>query len=130
MIVTVFPFKLHRLGHKVFAYLVVNVGLMSLTQLVASRHSKHLPILDEMGTCLVSRSKLLSLSWLQSPSAVVLEPQKESLTLDQLFPNTSWEIDGETVETLSDFIFLAPKPLQMVTAAMKLKDAYSLEGKL
>ena len=41
-----------------------------------------------------------------------------------------WEIDGETVETVSDFIFWAPKSLQMVTAAMKLKDAYSLEGKL
>ena len=46
-------------------------------------------------------------------------------------PITSWEIDGETVETVSDFIFLGtPKSLQMVTAAMKLKDAYSLEGKL
>ena len=42
-------------------------------------------------------------------------------------PSTSWEIDGETV---SDFIFWAPKSLQMVTAAMKLKDTYSLEGKL
>ena len=40
---------------------------------------------------------------------------------------TSWEIDGETEETVSDFIFWAPKSLQMVTAAMKLKDAYSLE---
>ena len=45
-------------------------------------------------------------------------------------PITSWEIDGETVETLSDFIFLGSKITQMVTAAMKLKDAYSLEGKL
>ena len=45
-------------------------------------------------------------------------------------PITSWEIDGETVETVSDFIFWVPKSLQMVTAAMKLKDAYSLEGKL
>ena len=46
-------------------------------------------------------------------------------------PTTSWEIDGETVETVSDFIFWgAPKSPQMVTAAMKLKDAYSLEGKL
>ena len=45
-------------------------------------------------------------------------------------PITSWEIDGETVETGSDFILGAPKSLQMVTAAMKLKDAYSLEGKL
>ena len=45
-------------------------------------------------------------------------------------PNTSWEIDGETVDTVSDFIFWAPTSLQMVTAAMKLKDSYSLEGKL
>ena len=46
-------------------------------------------------------------------------------------PITSWEIDGETVETVSDFLFLgAPKSLKMVTAAMKLKDAYSLEEKL
>ena len=45
-------------------------------------------------------------------------------------PITSWEIDGETVETVSDFIFLGSKILQMVIAAMKLKDTYSLEGKL
>ena len=45
-------------------------------------------------------------------------------------PITSWEIDGETVETESDFILGAPKSLEMVTAAMKLKDAYSLEEKL
>ena len=45
-------------------------------------------------------------------------------------PITSWEIDGETVETVSDFIFLRSKSLQMVIAAMKLKDACSLEGKL
>ena len=45
-------------------------------------------------------------------------------------PISSWEIDGETVETVSDFIFGAPKSLQMVITAMKLKDTYSLEGKL
>ena len=45
-------------------------------------------------------------------------------------PITSWQIDGETRETATDFILGAPKSLQMVTAAMKLKDAYSLEGKL
>ena len=45
-------------------------------------------------------------------------------------PITSWQIDGETVETVSDFILGGPKSLQMVTAAMKLKDAYSLEEKL
>ena len=44
-------------------------------------------------------------------------------------PITSWEIDAETVETMSDFIFLALKSLQMVLAAMKLKDTYCLEGK-
>ena len=45
-------------------------------------------------------------------------------------PITSWQIDGETMETVRDFIFLAPKSLQMVTAAMKLKDTYSLGRKL
>ena len=45
-------------------------------------------------------------------------------------PITSWQIDGETTETMTDFILGAPKSLQMVTAAMKLKDACSLEGKL
>ena len=45
-------------------------------------------------------------------------------------PITSWQIDGETVETVTPFIFLGRKSLQMVTAAMELKDAYSLEGKL
>ena len=45
-------------------------------------------------------------------------------------PITSWQIDGETVETVSDFIWGAPKSLKIVIAAMKLKDTYSLEGKL
>ena len=45
-------------------------------------------------------------------------------------PITSWQIDGETMETVTDFISWAPKSLQMLTAAMKLKDAYSLEEKL
>ena len=45
-------------------------------------------------------------------------------------PITSWQLDGETTKTVRDFIWGAPKSLQMVTAAMKLKEAYSLEGKL
>ena len=45
-------------------------------------------------------------------------------------PISSWQKDGETIETVADFIFGVPKSLQMVTAAMKLKDAYSLQGKL
>ena len=57
-----------------------------------------------------------------------LKIQKTNIMASGLI--TSWEIDGETVETVSDFIFCAPKSLQMVIEAMKLKDAYSLEGKL
>ena len=61
-------------------------------------------------------------------SGLKLNIQKTKITASG--PITSWEIDGETVETVSDFILGAPKSLQMVTAALKLKDAYSLEGKL
>ena len=58
-----------------------------------------------------------------------LNIQKTKITVSG--PITSWEIDGETVEVVSDFLFWgAPKSLQMVTAAMKLKDAYSLKEKL
>ena len=57
-----------------------------------------------------------------------LNIQKTKITTSG--PITSWEIDGETMEAVSDFIFWAPKSLQMVTAAMKSKDAYSLEGNL
>ena len=57
-----------------------------------------------------------------------LNIQKTKITASA--PITSWEIDGKTVETVSDFVFWAPKSLEMVIAAMKLKDAYSLEEKL
>ena len=57
-----------------------------------------------------------------------LNIQKTKITASG--PITSWQIGGETVETVSDFIFWTPKSLQMIIAAMKLKDAYSLEGKL
>ena len=54
----------------------------------------------------------------------------QKITIMASDPITSWQIGGETMETVTDFIFLAPKSLQMVTAAMKLKDTCSLEGKL
>ena len=60
--------------------------------------------------------------------ALKLNIQKTKIMASR--PIISWQIDGETVETVADFIFWAPKSLQMVTAAVKLKDAYSLEGKL
>ena len=59
-----------------------------------------------------------------------LKPNIQKSTVMASSPITSWQMDGETMETLTDFIFWAPKSLQLVTAAMKLKDAYSLEGKL
>ena len=65
-------------------------------------------------------------SWLK----VGLKPNIEKSKIMASSPITSWQIDGETVKTVSDFIFWAPKSLQMVTAAMKLKDTYSLEEKL
>ena len=57
-----------------------------------------------------------------------LNVQKTQITASS--PITSWQIDGETMETMRNFIWGAPKSLQMVIAAMKLKDAYSLAGKL
>ena len=61
---------------------------------------------------------------------VVLKLNIQKTKIMASSPITSWQIDGETVETVADYIFRAPKSLQMVTAAMKLKDTYSLEGKL
>ena len=65
--------------------------------------------------------------WSLSPVQCHKSP---SVVHQALYLSDRWEIDGETVETVAVFIFWAPKSLQMVTAAMKLKDAYSLEGKL
>ena len=61
---------------------------------------------------------------------VGLKPNIQKTKIMASGPITSWEIDGKTVETMSDLIFGAPKSLQMVTASMKLKDTYSLEEKL
>ena len=61
---------------------------------------------------------------------VGLKPNIQKTKIMASGPITSWEIDGDTVETVSNFIFWAPKSLQVVTAAMRLKDACSLEGKL
>ena len=61
-------------------------------------------------------------------SALKLNIQKTKIMASS--PITSWQIDGEAVQTVANFILGAPESLQMVTAAMKLKDAYSLEGKL
>ena len=78
-----------------------------------------------------SEEELKSLLMKEESEKVGLKLNIQKTKIMASGPITSWEIDGETVETGSDFIFfLAPKSLQIVTAALKLKDAYSLEEKL
>ena len=75
------------------------------------------------------KSLLMKVKKESGKAGLKLNIQKTKIIASGLI--TSWQIDGETMETVTDFIFWeAPKSLQMVTAAMKLKDAYSLEGKL
>ena len=74
------------------------------------------------------KSLLMKVKEESEKAGLKLNIQKTNITASG--PITPWEIDGETVETVADFILGAPTSLQMVTAAMKLKDAYSLEGKL
>ena len=74
------------------------------------------------------KSLLMKIKEVSEKVGLKLNIQKTKIIASS--PITSWEIDVETVETVADFIFVAPKSLQMVIAAMKLKDAYSLEGKL
>ena len=99
---------------------------------IAGRNINNLRYADDTTFMAESEEKLKSLLM-----KVKVESEKVGLKLSiqktkimASDPITSWQIDGETVETVSDFIFGVPKSLQMVTAAMKLKDAYSLEGKL
>ena len=100
---------------------------------IAGRNINNLRYADD--TTLVAESeeelKSLLMKVKVESEKVCLKLNIQKMKIMASGPITSWEIDGETVETVSDFIFWgAPKSLQMVTAAMKLKDAYSLEGKL
>ena len=98
---------------------------------ISGRNTNHLRYADDT-TLMAECEEELKASWWKRKWRVKngskLNIQKTKIMA--FGPITSWEIDGETVETVSDFIFWAPKSLQMVTAAMKLKDAYSLEEKL
>ena len=98
----------------------------------AGRNINHLRYADDTTLMAESEEKLKSLLMKMKVESekfgLKLNIQKTKIMVSG--PITSWEIDGETVETVSDLIFWAPKSLQMVTAAMKLKDAYPLEGKL
>ena len=99
---------------------------------IARRNMNNLRYADDTTLMAKSEEELKSLLM-----KVTVESEKVGLKLNiqrtkimASGPITSWEIHGETVETVSDFTFWGPKSLQMVTTAMKLKDTYSLEGKL
>ena len=99
---------------------------------IAQRNINNLRYADD--TTLMAESeeepKKLLMKVKEKSEKVGLKLNIQKTTIMASGPITSWEIDGETVETVSDFIFWAPKSLQMVIVAMKLKDTYSLEGKL
>ena len=100
---------------------------------IAGRNINNLRYADDTTLMAESEEELKSLLMKvkEESEKVGLKLSIQKMKIMASGPITSWEIDGETVETVSDFIFfLVPKSLQMVTAAMKLKDAYSLEGKL
>ena len=97
---------------------------------IAKKNSNNLRHADDTTLMAESEEELKSDLMKVESEKVGLKLNIQKMKIMASGPITSWEIDGETVETLSDFIFWASKSLQMVTAAMKLKDAYSLEGKL
>ena len=98
---------------------------------IAGRNINNLRYADDTTLMVESEEELKSLLMKVKVESekVVLQLNIQKTKIMASGPITSWEIDGKTVETLSDFIFWAPKSLQMVIAAMKLKDAYPLKGK-
>ena len=99
---------------------------------IAERNINHLRYADDTTLMAESEEELKSLLMKvkEESKKVCLKLNIQKTKIMASGPITSWEIDGETVETVSDFILGAPKSLQMVIAAMKLKDVYSLEEKL
>ena len=99
---------------------------------IARRNINHLRYADNTTIMVESKKELESLLMKvkEESEKVVLELNIHKTKIMASGPITSWQIDGETVETVTYFILGALKSLQMVTAAMKLKDTYSLEGKL
>ena len=110
----------------------ITKGIIDTQGYIAERNINNLRYADDTTLLAESEEELKSLL-----RKVKVESEKVGLKLNiqktkimASGPITSWEVDGETVETVSDFILGAPKSLQMVIAAMKLKDTESLEGKL
>ena len=97
---------------------------------IAGRNINNFRYVDDTTLMPESEEELKSLLMKVESEKVGLKLNIQKTKIMASGPTTSWEIDGETAETVSDFIFGAPKSLQMVIAAIKLKDAYSLEEKL
>ena len=114
-------------------YIMRNAGL-DKTQAgikIAGRNINNLRHADDITLMAESEEEQKNLLMkVKESEKVGLKLNIQKMKIMESGPITSWEIDGETVETVSDFIFWAPKSLQIVTAAMKLKDAYFLEEKL
>ena len=115
-------------------YIMWNAGLDEAQAgiKIAGRNINHLRYADDTTLMAESEEELrrLLMKVKEENEEVGLKLNIQKTKIIASGPITSWEIDGETVETVSDFILGAPKSLQMVTADMKLKDAYSLEEKL
>ena len=115
-------------------YIVRNAGLEEAQAGIKAARRNINNLRDADDTTLMAESeeelKSLLMKVKEESEKVGLKLHIQKTKIMASSPITSWEIDGETVETVADFIFWAPKSLQMVTAAMKLKDTYSLEGKL
>ena len=113
-------------------YIMRNAGLDEAQAGIklAGRNINNLRCADD--TTLIAESKELKsiLMKVKESEKVGLKLNIQKTKIMTSSPINSWQIDGETVETVADFILEVPKTLQMVTAAIKLKDIYSLEGKL
>ena len=99
---------------------------------IAGRHISNLRYTDDTTLMAESKKELKSLLMKvkEESEKVGLKLNIQKTKIMAAGPITSWEIDGDTVETVSDYFFWVLRSLQMVTAVMKLKDTYSLEGKL
>ena len=115
-------------------YLMRNAGLDEAQAGIKIARRKEISITSDMQMTLPLwqeeelKSLLMKVKEESEKAGLILKIQKAKIMASS--PITSWPIDGETMETVRDFNFWAPKSLQMVTATMKLKDACSLEGKL
>ena len=115
-------------------YIMRNAGLDETQPVfkIARRNSNNLRYADDTTLMAESEEELKSLlmKMKEESEKVGLKLNIQKTKIMAYGPTTSWQTDGETMETVTDFILVAPKPLQMVTAAMKLKDACSLEERL